>query len=410
MQVPELLVPAGDLEKLKVAVIYGADAVYLGGSEYGLRKKAGNFTLAEIKTGVKFAHEHDVKVYLTVNIIPHNQDLEGLDQDLKEVAKTGIDAIIVADPGVFAIAQEVVPQLEVHLSTQANNTNWRSAQFWKQQGVSRVILARELSLAEIKEIDQQVDISLEAFIHGAMCISYSGRCLLSNYMIDRDSNRGNCAHSCRWKYSLMEEQRPGEYYPIEEDEQGTYIFNSKDLCMIEHIPELVDSGLDSLKIEGRMKSLHYVATVTNVYRRALDHYAQNPDNYNYQEQWLTELQKISHRHYTTGFYFGYPGGSEQNYETSGYSRSYDFMGVVQDYNAATQEAVIEVRNKFFQGDEVEIFGPQTVTFSQTIETMENEEGLEIEEAPHPKQLITVKVKNEVHKYDLVRRQKEDIVK
>ena len=405
MELPELLVPAGTLEKLKVAVMYGADAVYLGGPNYGLRKKAGNFSLEEIEEGVEFAHQHDVDVYVTVNIIPHNQDLEGLDKYIANLAETGIDAVIVDDPGIFSIVQEVAPELEIHISTQANNTNWRSAQFWQQQGADRIILARELSLEEMTEINERVDVSLEAFVHGAMCISYSGRCLLSNYMIDRDSNRGNCAHSCRWQYTLMEEQRPGEYYPIEEDERGTYIFNSKDLCMIEHIPKLIETGLDSLKIEGRMKSLHYVATVTNVYRRALDEYAKNPANYSFKEGWLAELKKISHRHYTTGFYFEAPGGSEQNYETSGYSRQYDFMGVVHDYNPETKEAVIEVRNKFFQGDQVEIFGPETDTFEQEIESMVNEDGLTITEAPHPKQLITVKVKEAVNKYDLVRREK-----
>ena len=407
MELPELLVPAGTLEKLKVAVMYGADAVYLGGPNYGLRKKAGNFSLEEMKKGVEFAHERDVQVYVTVNIIPHNQDLEGLDEYIADVAATGIDAVIVADPGIFSLVQEVAPELEIHISTQANNTNWRSAQFWQQQGAERIILARELSLEEMTEIDQRVDVSLEAFVHGAMCISYSGRCLLSNYMIDRDSNRGNCAHSCRWQYTLMEEQRPGEYYPIAEDERGTYIFNSKDLCMIEHIPKLIETGLDSLKIEGRMKSLHYVATVTNVYRRALDAYAKEGENYSCQEQWLGELKKISHRHYTTGFYFEQPGGSEQNYETSGYSRQYDFMGVIQEYDAESEEAVIEVRNKFFKGDQVEIFGPKTDTFEQEIKSMINEEGLVIDEAPHPKQLITVKVKYPVQQYDLVRREKEE---
>ena len=406
MEVPELLVPAGTLEKLKVAVTYGADAVYLGGPDYGLRKKAGNFSLAEIEEGVKFAHEHGVKLYITVNILAHNDDLVGLDDYLVDLAELGIDAVIVADPGIFSLVQEVAPSLDIHISTQANNTNWRSAQFWQKQGAERVILARELSFEELTEIKHEVDLSLEAFVHGAMCISYSGRCLLSNYMIGRDSNRGNCAHSCRWQYTLMEEQRPGEYYPIEEDERGTYIFNSKDLCMIEYIPELIETGLDSFKIEGRMKSVHYVATVTNIYRRALDKYAKNPEGYSFKEEWLEELKKISHRHYTTGFYFGVPGGSEQNYETSGYSRQYDFMGIVRDYDAEQSKAVIEVRNKFFQGDCVEFFGPTTDTFAQKIEKMVNKEGKVIEEAPHPKQLITVKVAEKVNEYDLVRREKE----
>ena len=407
MELPELLVPAGTLEKLKVAVKYGADALYLGGPEYGLRKKAGNFSLEEIEEGVEFAHQHDTALYVTLNILAHNEDLVGLEEYIKDLAELGVDAVIVADPGIFSIVQEAAPELEIHISTQANNTNWRSAQFWQEQGASRVILARELSLKEITEIKQQVDLSFEAFVHGAMCISYSGRCLLSNYMIDRDSNRGNCAHSCRWQYTLMEEQRPGEYYPIEEDERGTYIFNSKDLCMIEHLPELIETGLDSLKIEGRMKSVHYVATVTNIYRRALDRYAKNPEEYTFQADWLAELKKISHRHYTTGFYFEQPGGSEQNYESSGYARDYDFMGIVQDYDAESGEAVIEVRNKFFAGDKVEFFGPTTDTFTQKIKLMQNEEGLMIEEAPHPKQLITVEVKEAVNKYDLVRRKRKE---
>ncbi|GAB6099143.1 U32 family peptidase [Halanaerocella petrolearia] len=407
MEVPELLAPAGSLEKLKIAVQYGADAVYLGGQHYGLRAKAKNFTLEQMEEGIEYAHQEGVKVYVTINLIPHNEDLEGLDEYIEELVELGIDAVIVADPGVFSIVKEVAPDLEIHISTQANNTNWRSAQFWKDQGAERVILARELSFDEITEVRDKVDISLEAFIHGAMCISYSGRCLLSNYMIDRDANRGECAHSCRWQYTLMEEQRPGEYYPIYEDDQGTYIFNSKDLCMVRHIPQLVESGLDSLKLEGRMKSLHYVATVTNVYRRALDAYAQDPEGYEFKEEWWTELKKISHRLYTTGFYFERPAGSEQNYDGSGYSRDYDFMGIVRDYLPETEEAVIEVRTKFFQGDVVEIFGPETDTFATKLEYIKNEEGKEIPDAPHPHQLITVKVGQQVEINDLVRRKKEE---
>ncbi|WP_408954788.1 peptidase U32 family protein [Natroniella sp. ANB-PHB2] len=406
MEIPELLAPAGNLEKLKMAVLYGADAVYVGGEDYGLRKKAGNFSIEQLQEGIEFAHQSGVKVYVTVNIIPHNDDLIGLPEYIKELQGLGIDAVIVADPGVFSIVKEVAPSLEVHISTQANNTNWASVKFWKGQGADRVILARELSLEEIKKINQRANISLEIFMHGAMCISYSGRCLLSNYMIDRDANRGECAHSCRWKYTLMEEERPGQYYPIYEDEQGTYIFNSKDLCMIEHLAELIATGVDSLKIEGRMKSLHYVATVTNVYRRALDEYKTDPENYQFNSKWLAELKKISHRHYTTGFYFDKPSGKEQNYTSSGYSRDYDFMGIVRDYLPQTQEAVIEVRNKFFQGDEVEIFGPKTDTFVEVLDQIKNEDGKEIEAAPHPHQLITVKVSQAVKKYDLVRRERE----
>ncbi len=403
MRVPELLVPAGSLEKLKIAVLYGADAIYLGGEDYGLRKKAANFTLEELEEGLEFAHQRGVKVYVTVNIIAHNDDLDGLSDYIKKIEGLGVDAVIIADPGIFSIVKEAAPELEVHLSTQANNTNWRTVQFWEEQGVKRVILARELSLSEIKEIREEVDISLEAFIHGAMCISYSGRCLLSNYMIGRDANLGNCAQSCRWKYTLMEEMRPGEYYPIVEDERGTYIFNSKDLCMIQHIPELIDSGLDSLKIEGRMKSLHYVATVTNIYRRALDSYVKDPENYQFKDEWLEELEKISHRHYTTGFYFGKADSNAQNYDDSGYLREYDFMGIIRDYLTDTKEAVIEVRSKFFKGDVVEIFGSRTDTFSQRLDYIKDEDGNEIPTAPHPHQLIKVKVDQAVNRYDLVRR-------
>ncbi|SKA04434.1 peptidase U32 family protein [Selenihalanaerobacter shriftii] len=407
MKIPELLAPAGNLEKLKIAVLYGADAVYLGGQSYSLRKAANNFTINELKTGLCFAHKRGVKVYVTINMIPHNDDLSGLPEYIKELEKLGIDAVIVADPGVLSIVQDVAPRLEVHLSTQANNVNWKSVKFWGEQGVQRVILARELSLDEIEEINQRVEVNTEAFIHGAMCISYSGRCLLSNYMINRDANRGECAHSCRWKYTLMEQERPGEYYPVYEDDQGTYIFNSKDLCMIEHIPELMTTGLSSLKIEGRMKSLHYVATVTRTYRQALDEWAKGPDNYQFNEEWLVELKKISHRHYTKGFYFGRPGHKEQNYDSSAYYRGFDFMGIVQEYLPETNEAVIEVRNKFFVNDVIEIFGPKTETFIEEIEYIKDEEGEFIPDAPHPHQLITVKVKNPVQKYDLVRREKKD---
>ncbi|WP_027340178.1 peptidase U32 family protein [Halonatronum saccharophilum] len=405
MKLPELLAPAGDLDKLKIAILYGADAVYLAGESYGLREKAGNFTKEEMKEGLEFAHKRGVKVYVTINIIPHNEDLEGLDEYIKNLEELGVDAIIVADLGIFSIVKEVAPNLEVHISTQANNVNWRTAKFWKSQGAQRVILARELSFAEMREIRDKVDISLEAFVHGAMCISYSGRCLLSNYMNGRDANRGACAHSCRWNYTLMEEQRSGEYYPVYEDERGTYVFNSKDLCMIEYIPELIDLGLDSLKIEGRMKSLHYVATVINIYRRALDEYARDPKGYEFKEEWLEELKKISHRHYTTGFYFDKPEEDEQNYDSSGYSRTYDYLGIIRDYLPESKEAVIEVRSKIFKDDLVEIFGPKTDTFEEKLEYIKNEDGEEIPDAPHPHQLITVKVEKEVSEYDLVRRKR-----
>lgn len=406
-EIPELLAPAGNLEKLKIAVLYGADAVYVGGELYNLREAADNFTIEDLKEGLEFAHKRGVKVYVAVNLIPHNEDLEDLPEYIAKLDEIGVDAVIVADPGVLSIVQEAAPEMEIHLSTQANNVNWRSLEFWQKQGVERVILARELSINEMKEINKRVDIDTEAFIHGAMCISYSGRCLLSNYMINRDANRGECAQPCRWEYTLMEAERPGEYHPIVEDENGTYIFNSKDLCMIEHIPELMATGVSSFKIEGRMKSLHYVATVVNTYRQALDKWAKDSENYTFKEEWLDELKKISHRHYTTGFYFGQPGAEGQNYETSSYVRDYDFMGIIQDYLPETEEAVIEVRSKFFEGDEVEIFGPKTDSFIEELEYIKNEEGERIPDAPHPHQLITVKVEEPVEKYDIVRREKRD---
>lgn len=407
MKLPEVLAPAGNLEKLKVAVLYGADAVYLGGHAFGLREGAGNFTIEELEEGVEFAHSRNVKVYVTVNIIPHNRDLEGLPTYLQELADVNVDAIIVADPGILTVIKETIPEMEVHLSTQANAVNWRSVKFWHELGVDRVVLARELSLEEIKEIREKVPtVGLEAFVHGAMCISYSGRCLLSNYMTDRDANLGQCAQSCRWKYHLVEEKRPGEYYPVFEDERGTYIFNSKDLCMIQHIPELIKAGIDSFKIEGRMKSLHYAATTTYTYRQAVDAYQEDPVNYRFDPIWLEELEKVSHRSYTKGFYFGRPGAEEHNYASSAYVRSYDFMGSVQDYLPETKEAVIEVRSKFFRGDQIEIFGPKTRVFIIELTVLKDEEGNEIDEAPHPHQLIRVQVPHPVYKFDMVRRKKE----
>ncbi len=408
MKRPEVLAPAGSLEKLKVAVLYGADAVYLGGQNFGLREGADNFTLDEMREGIEFAHQRGVRVYVTVNIIPHNHDLGGLPTYLKHLAELQVDAVIVADPGILTIVRETIPEMEVHLSTQANAVNWRSVQFWHQQGVERIVLARELSLKEIAEIRERVpDVGLEVFVHGAMCISYSGRCLLSNYMTHRDANLGQCAQSCRWKYALVEEKRPGVYYPVFEDERGTYVFNSKDLCMIEHIPELVRLGLDSLKIEGRMKSLHYVATTTYVYRQAIDSYLEDPDNYQFDPIWLEELKKVSHRSYITGFYFNPPGSDEHNYQSSAYVRNYDFMGFVTDYLPGTKEAVIEVRSKFFRGDRIEIFGPKTRVFTADLTYIKDEENNQIEEAPHPHQIIRIPVNHPVRPLDMVRREKPE---
>lgn len=406
MKKPELLAPAGNLEKLKFAIHYGADAVYLAGKAYGLRAGAGNFSLEEMEEGVRFVHERGKKAYVTLNIIPHNGDLKGLDQYIKDIDRMGVDAVIVADPGVITLVKENAPNLSIALSTQANNTNWRSAKFWHDIGVERIIVARELSLKEIKEIVEKTPdtLEIEAFIHGAMCISYSGRCLLSNYMANRDANRGACAHPCRWKYRLVEEKRPGEYYPIYEDESGTHIFNSKDLCMIEHIPELMETGIDSFKIEGRMKSLYYVATVISVYRKAIDLYFKDPSSYKTDPKWLEEIAKASHRDYTTGFYFGRPGASEQIYDKNTYIRNYDFVGVVLDYDIQTQVATIEQRNRMIVGDEIEIISPQREYFSQKIEKLWDEKGNLIDTAPHPQEIIKMKMEQPVSSWDILRKQ------
>lgn len=378
---PELLAPAGNLEKLKMAILYGADAVYLSGQAYGLRAMANNFTLEEMKEGLAFAREKGAKVYVTVNILAHNKEIEGIADYLRELEEIGVDGIIVSDPGIIRIAREITPGLNLHLSTQANTTNWSSAKFWQDQGVKRIVLARELSLAEIKGIREKTQVELETFVHGAMCISYSGRCLLSNYLAGRDANRGLCAHPCRWKYYLMEETRPGEYYPVIEDEKGTFIFNSKDLCLLEFLPELMEAGVNSFKVEGRMKSVHYVATIIRVYRQAIDSYLADPDKYEVKEEWLEEIAKVSHRDYTTGFFQQKPGPTEQNYSTSSYKRSHDFVGIVQDYDEVKGIATIEVRNRIKKGETLEFIGPKTNAFSEKIEFLYNEEGEEIEVAP-----------------------------
>lgn len=405
----ELLAPAGNLEKLKIAITYGADAVYLGGKEYGLRASAGNFTLEEIQEGVEFAHARQAKVYVTVNILAHNRDLDALSGYLQQLERLGIDGIIFSDPGVWKISQEINSKLSLHLSTQANTTNWASAQFWESQGVERIVLARELSLEEINEIQQKVQVQLEVFVHGAMCISYSGRCLLSNYMVGRDANQGECAQPCRWNYALVEEKRPGKYYPIFEDKRGSYIFNSQDLCLIRHLPELIKAGVHSFKIEGRMKSIHYVATVVYAYRKALDAYYANPEGYVFNEQWYKEILKVSHRDYTTGFLFGKPQSEAHNYETSAYLRSYDFVGLVMAYDPATAMVTVEQRNNFKVGDELEIIGAQTELFTQTLEFMTDEAGQPIEIAPHPQQLVHFKVEKPVRPWDMIRRAKSENV-
>lgn len=404
---PELLAPAGSLEKLKAAINYGADAVYIGGEEFSLRVAAENFSVEDIKKGIDYAKERDRKVYLTANIIPHNSDIDEYAKYLEEVKDIGVDAVILSDLGMFNITKEVAPSLDIHISTQANNVNYKSAESWYKMGAKRVILAREMSLDEISEIRRRTssELELEAFVHGAMCISYSGRCLLSNYMSGRDSNQGACAHPCRWKYFLMEEQRPGEYMPVFENERGTFIYNSKDLCMIEHIDKLVESGLSSFKIEGRVKSEFYVATVVAAYRRAIDAYLENPDSWEFKPEWLDELKKVSHRAYTTGFYFGKPGANEQHYASSSYIREYDMVGVVEEFDEKTQIAKIVQKNRFFKGDEVEFICPDGTFFTQKIEKITDENGEEIPVANRPQSIVYIKTDKKTEKNAFMRKRR-----
>lgn len=409
MKKVELLAPAGDLERLKIAVIYGADAVYVGGQIFGMRAAAKNFSLEDLKEGIDFAHKYGVKIYITANIIPHNKDLEELPQYLKEIEKLGADAVIISDPGTFSIVKETIPNMEIHISTQANNTNYSTVNFWHKLGAKRVVLARELSFQEIKEIKKNIPdtVELEAFVHGAMCISYSGRCLLSNYMVGRDANQGECAHACRWNYHLVEEKRPGEYMPIYEDENGTYIMNSKDLCMIEYIPEIIESGINSLKIEGRMKTTYYVATVIRAYRIAIDNYYKNPREWRFLPEWLEELKKASHRDFTTGFYFDKPDHEAHNYGNHSYLRSYNFIGIVKKYDEKTKIATIEQRNRFFSGDTIEIIGPNEKVITMLIEKMWNEDDIEIDVAPHPKQIVKIVIPQKVEPYYILRKERKE---
>ena len=403
----ELLAPAGDLEKLKIAVDYGADAVYFGGELFSLRAGAGNLSLEEISEGVEYAHERGVKCHMTLNIIAHNEDLMPLREYVRSLVDIPIDAFIVSDPSVILIIKDIIPDAVIHLSTQANTTNYMTASMWHAYGIGRIVLARELTIGEIKEIrdNTPADLELEAFCHGAMCISYSGRCLLSNFMTGRDANRGACAHPCRYKYRLEEEKRPGEYWPVDEDDRGTYIFNSKDLCMIRHIPELAASGICSLKIEGRMKSIFYIAHVVKAYRQAIDAYFADPENYEFDETWFTEMCKASHREFTTGFYFNKPGADDQNYLTSAYTRDYSFVGLVKDYDERSCIATVEQRNKMSIGDEIEVFGPTGGFFKQKLEYMTDEEGEPVESAPHPQQILKIKMDQPVSATYMLRKEK-----
>lgn len=405
MKKPELLAPAGNLEKLKYALHYGADAVYCAGKKFGLRAKADNFDHLKLKEAVEYVHARGKKIYVTLNIIAHNDDLEGLPAYVKELEFMGIDGVIVADPGVFSMVQEIAPEMRISISTQANNTNWRSVAFWHAQGARRIVLARELGLKEITEIREKVspEMEIETFVHGAMCISYSGRCLLSHYMTGRNSNQGDCAHPCRWKYHLIEETRPDEVFSIEEDATGSFIFNSKDLCLVNELPSLMEAGVDSFKIEGRMKSLYYVATVVSTYRSAIDYCIDHPEATVLDEHYYEELTKVSHRNYTTGFYHGKTTAEDQNYGSSSYTRHYDFVGLVLDYDKKTGIAVIEQRNKISLGDEIEVMIPGKGFITQNVKLMTDALGSPLESTPHPKMIYNLKVDEAVSPMDILRK-------
>lgn len=402
---PELLIPASSLEVLKTAVIYGADAVYVGGQAFGLRAKAKNFSMEDMREGIEFAHRHGARVHVTVNILAHNEDLPGVEEYLRELKALGPDALIIADPAIFMMAKEICPEIERHVSTQANNTNYGTYRFWWELGAKRVVSARELSLKEIREIRENIpeEMEIESFIHGAMCISYSGRCLLSNYFTGRDANHGACTHPCRWKYAVVEETRPGEYMPVYENERGTFIFNSKDLCMIEHIPEMIEAGIDSFKIEGRMKTALYVATVARTYRKAISDYLESPQKYKENMPWyLDQISNCTYRQFTTGFYFGKPGDESQIYDSNTYVKEYTYLGIVGEVKGNTCR--IEQRNKFTVGEAVEIMKPDGRNISVTVKSIAAEDGTLQESAPHPKQVLFVELTEAPDIYDILRRE------
>ncbi len=408
MEKPELLAPGGSLEKLKVAIEYGADAVYIGGEAFSLRVAAENFSLEDIKEGIAFAHERGKKVYLTANILPHNKDIDEFEDYVKEIRDFGFDAVLVADLGMFDVLRTLAPEIPIHISTQANNVNYRSATLWHKMGAKRVVLAREMSFDEIREIRKRTpeDLELEAFVHGAMCVSYSGRCLLSNYMTHRDANQGACSHPCRWNYSLVEETRPGEYMDVFENERGTFIFNSKDLCMIRFIPELIKSGITSFKIEGRVKTSFYTATIIKAYREEIDRYFEDPENYKFDEKNYEELCKVSHRPYSTGFYLGKPTANEQVYTDSSYIRNYDLIGIVEDYDEENKIAKISQRNRFFKGDEIEILRPKGPFITQKVEWIENEKRERIDIANHAEMTIFMPIKEKIEKGAMLRKKRD----
>ena len=403
---PELLIPASSLEVLRTAVIFGADAVYIGGGAFGLRAKAKNFSPEDMRAGIEFAHSRGVRVHVTVNILAHNADLPGVEAYLRELKEMAPDALIIADPAVFQLAGRICPEIDRHISTQANNTNYGTYRFWHDLGAKRVVSARELSLKEIREIREHIpeEMEIESFIHGAMCISYSGRCLLSNYFTGRDANQGACTHPCRWKYSVVEETRPGEYMPVYENERGTYIFNSRDLCMIEHIPEMIDAGIDSFKIEGRMKTALYVATVARTYRRAIDDYLESPELYQKNMPWyLDQISNCTYRQFTTGFYFGKPGEEAQIYDNNTYVKEYTYLGIVGGERDGMCR--IEQRNKFSVGEEIEIMKPDGRNVRVRVDRIQDEEGNAVESAPHPKQVLYIGLEGgKAETYDILRRE------
>lgn len=399
MKKPELLAPAGNMEKLQVAIHYGADAVYLGGKSHSLRNLSGNFTSDELAKAVDYSHDRKVKVYLTVNTYPDNEELPDIYGFLEGVAKIPFDAYIVADPGVIEMVREISPEQAIHLSTQANTTNWKSALFWQKQGIKRINLAREMSLKGICELRKYLSLELEVFIHGALCISYSGRCLLSSIMANRKANKGECSQPCRWSYALVEETRPGQYFPVFQDHKSTFIFNSKDLCLVDYLPQLVESGVDSLKIEGRMKGINYVASVVRVYREAIDRFCENPVEYSFQREWLEELCKISHRGYTTGFLLGAPKDLDYEYNQR-YERNHEFIGIVREV-LSDGALIIDVRNRMTIGETVEFLGRGLASTSYTLQDMTDEEGIPLQSA-HPNQRIIIRVPFPASKFDLIR--------
>lgn len=419
MRKPELLIPASSLEVLKTAVLFGADAVYIGGEAFSLRAKARNFSKKDMALGIEFAHQHGVRVHVTANILAHNKDIEEAAEYFRELKEMKPDALIISDPGMFMLAKEICPEIDIHVSTQANNTNYMTYLFWYGQGAKRVVSARELSLKEIAEIRAKIpeDMEIESFIHGAMCISYSGRCLLSNYFTGRDANQGACTHPCRWKYAVMEETRPGEYMPVYENERGTYIFNSKDLCMIEHIPEMIAAGIDSFKIEGRMKTALYVAAVARTYRKAIDDYLESEEKYRKNMDWYkAEISKCTYRQFTTGFYFGKPDENTQIYDSNTYVNEYIYLGIVEEAAKRAGDipeglqgittVKIEQRNKFCVGDEIEIMKPDGRNVPVKVLSMTTPEGESVESAPHPQQVLYVELGGIAEQYDLLRVRRE----